>query len=261
VDNEAMHRQLDYMHRAKATAVHLIISVLMGLIAAALVFLIWYPGPYRVMAGGQQLFWLLMAVDIALGPLLTFAIFNPRKGWWQLRCDLALIGTLQLAALAYGLATAYAARPVAMVFEVDRFRVVTATQVSVQELPKARAEYQKLPLTGPRLLGTRIPKDSAENDEALATALQTGLDRAHRPQFWQPYADSVPEVQRRARPLAELLARYPELRPQLTKVSQDARFNLGHALFLPVVARNGDWVVLLDANARPVHYAAADGFF
>ena len=48
-----------------------------------------------------------------------------------------MIGVLQLAALVYGLHTVYIVRPVAMVFEVERFRLVTANDVLLDELPKA----------------------------------------------------------------------------------------------------------------------------
>ena len=60
-----------------------------------------------------------------------------------------MIGALQIAALVYGLHTVYIARPVAMVFEVERFRLVTANDVPVEELPKAPPEFRELSLTGP----------------------------------------------------------------------------------------------------------------
>jgi hypothetical protein len=258
---EFMLHSFDLLHRSKAAGLHLLISALVGVMAAALVFGLWYPGIYRLLAGGRELFWLVMTVDVVMGPLLTFAVFNLKKGWPHLRRDLAIIGLLQFTALVYGLMTVYTARPVAMVFEVDRFRVITAAQVNVPELPKARLEYQQLPLTGPRLLGTRAPRDDAESNDALMTALQTGIDRAHRPQFWQPYADSVPDVLRSARPLSVLLARYPELGVRIVDVLKEAQVDETTIRFLPVMARGGDWVVLLDAKAQPVHYALADGFF
>ena len=101
------------------------------------------------MAGGRDLFLLVTSVDVVLGPLLTFAVFNLAKGWKHLRRDLAVIGVIQMAALVYGLHTVYIVRPVALVFEVDRFRLVTATDVHEPELPKALPAYRSLPLTGP----------------------------------------------------------------------------------------------------------------
>lgn len=54
-----------------------------------------------------------------------------------------------------------------MVFEVDRFRVLSARQIAQAELPKARPEYRHLPLNGPLLLGTRTPNPGDERNDAL----------------------------------------------------------------------------------------------
>ena len=43
-------------------------------------FGLWFPGIYRTVAGGRDLFLLVTGVDVVLGPLLTFAVFNVRKG-------------------------------------------------------------------------------------------------------------------------------------------------------------------------------------
>ena len=57
-------------------------------LAAILVFLVWYPGPFRELAGGRGLFVLLTSVDVVLGPLLTFAVFDRTKSRRHLRLDL-----------------------------------------------------------------------------------------------------------------------------------------------------------------------------
>lgn len=256
-----MLQHLDLPRRIRATGIHLLISGLVAAMAAALVFGVWYPSIYRSVAGGRDLFLLITAVDVVLGPLLTFAVFNLKKGWPHLRRDLAIIGLIQLAALVYGLYTVYGARPVAMVFEVDRFRVVTANQVHVPELPKALSEYQRLPLMGPWLLGSRVPTGSEENNSALFMALQSGIDIAQRPLFWQPYAQSVPDVLARARPLPLLLSKRPELAPGVRSELKELKLDENTAKFLPLMGRGGDWVVVIDPAGQLVHYIQTDGFF
>lgn len=256
-----MLHQLDLPRRARAAGIHLLISALVAAAAAALVFGVWYPGIYRVLAGGRDLFLLIMAVDVVLGPLLTFAVFNLKKGWPHLRRDLAIIGTIQLAALVYGIYTVYGARPVATVFEVDRFRVVTAAQVHLPELPKAPAQFQNLPLTGPWLLGTRKPRAGGESNDALFTAIESGIDRAQRPLFWVPYADSVPDVLARARPVSVLLEKRPEVAVDVRAALQSLKLTPDETKFLPIMGRGGDWVVLIDSQGQLVHYVKADGFF
>ena len=79
----------------------------MALLAAALVFGLWYPYPYREISGGRELFFIIVAVDVVMGPLLTFAVFNRKKPLKELKRDLGVIVLLQLAALGYGLWTVF----------------------------------------------------------------------------------------------------------------------------------------------------------
>ena len=254
-----MFERLDLRRRARAAGLHLLISAAVAAVAAALVFGLWYPGIYRLASGGRDLFLLVTSVDVILGPLLTFAVFNLAKGWKHLRRDLAVIGVIQAAALVYGLHTVYVVRPVAMAFEVDRFRVIAAADVHLPELPKAPPEYRTLPLAGPWLLGTRKPAPGAEHNDAIDMGLQ-GIDRANRPLFWQPYADSIEDVLAKSRPVSVLLAYYParvaEFRGGLAEMKADE----ATARFLPLAAR-GDWVIVLDAKGRVLGHLRADGFF
>ena len=245
--------------RARAAGIHLLISATLAAAAAGLVFGLWYPGFYREVSGGRELFLLLTGVDVVLGPMLTFMVFNLAKGWAHLRRDLAVIGVVQLAALVYGLHSVYAARPIALVFEVDRFRVIRTADVYEPDLPKVRPEYRSQPLTRPRLLGTRAPAPGDERTEAVFMGL-SGINRANRPLFWQPYANSVPDVLAKSRPVSVLLDQYPgrgtELRGRLAELGADA----SSARFTPLMAR-GDWVLVLNAGGEVLGPIRADGFF
>ena len=250
----------DIRRRSRAAGIHLLISAAMAGLAAALVFGLWYPGAYRLLAGGRDLFLLVTSVDVVLGPLLTFTVFNLKKGLPHLRRDLAIIGVVQLFALAYGLHAVYGARPVAMVFEVDRFRVIAANQVYLSELAVAPPEYRSLPLTGPWLLGTRRAKAGDERNDALFMGAQ-GIDLAQRPSFWQPYAASTADALAHSRPLALLFLKYPAYAAATRDRLREQGVDEHAASFLPVMARGGDWVVILDKAGRLMHYVPVDGFF
>jgi len=254
-----MLQRLALRQRAIAAGWHLLISAAVAALAAALVFCVWYPGAYRLLSGGRGLFFLVTGVDVVIGPLLTFAIFNLKKGWPHLRRDLAVIGVLQSAALIYGLHTVYAVRPVATVFEVDQFRVIAASDVYLPELPKARPEYRSLPLTGPWLLGTRAAAAGAERNEALFKALE-GFDIGQRPTFWQPYAESVKAALAKSRPVRALLEHYPARAAEFRAGLSEMKAGETTARFLPLRAR-GDWVIVLDPDGVVLGHLQADGFF
>ena len=254
-----MSLSLSLIHRLRAAGLHLLISTAIAMLAAGLVSAIWYPGIYRTLAGGQELFLLLTSVDVVLGPLLTFTVFNVAKGRKHLRRDVIVIGLIQTAALAYGLHTVFVARPVALVFEGGRFRVVSAQEVRLSELPNALSDYRTLPLTGPWLLGTREARSISESNDALFMAVG-GVDLGQRPSFWQHYSESRPRVLTRSRPIETLLARYPERRPELQARVREMNVDLASSRFLPIIAR-GDWTVVINSVGDPVGYLPINGFF
>ena len=246
--------------RFKAAGVHLAISLALALLAALLVFVVWYPYPYREISGGRDLFLIMVAVDVVMGPLMTFAVFNTTKPRTELRRDLAVIGLLQLAALAYGLWTVAVARPVHLVFEIDRFRVVHAIDVPPELLNRAPAGLQQLPWTGPTLLSVRDFKDSKESFEATMAAMQ-GAAIGGRPDFWQAYLQAKPQVLARAKPLAELKARFPASKKEIDTALQAAGqlpIDMG---YIPMVGRQTFWTVLIDLKTAEIRaFVPIDSF-
>ena len=96
--------------RAKATGIHLALSCLaVGLLALSM-WLVWYRPPYFRLDGGWHVLRILVLVDVVLGPLLTFIVFNRAKP--ELRRDLVIIAAIQVCAFVYGAGTMYLHRPV-----------------------------------------------------------------------------------------------------------------------------------------------------
>lgn len=246
--------------RLLASLIHLTGSALVAGVAAYLVFGIWYPSPFSAISGGIELFYLLVGVDVAVGPLLTFAVFDRRKPRVELRRDLLIIVVLQLLAMAYGLHTMAIARPVVLALETDRFRVVTAQAVLEQELSQAPAGLQTISWSGPRILNTRVPS-SAEKADAVMMAL-AGADLGMRPSFWLPWDQSAREAARRAATPAEQLAQRGQVEADaLRKAAGRIGRTLGDLACLPILGRRTDWVVLLDRRTGDVlGYAPVNGF-
>lgn len=231
--------------RLRASAIHLGLSLAIALIAALLVFGIWYPYPYREISGGRELFLLVVSVDVILGPLITLAVFNRSKPWSELRRDLAVVVAFQLAALGYGLWTVSLARPVHLVFEIDRFRVVHAVEVPLELLAKTPPGIDAFPLMGPTLLAVRPFRDSNESVEATMAALQ-GIPLATRPDLWQPYADAVSRIVGEARPVSVLKTRFADRAAEIDRVLSAAGRSSANVLYLPLVGRKSFWTVFLD---------------
>ena len=241
-------------------ATHLGISLVLAALTAALVFLVWFPHPFRELAGGVKLFLIIVTVDVILGPAATLIVANPKKSLKELRLDVAFISLLQIAALAYGLWTMVQARPVYMAFEVSRFRVIHAVDVDPQLLAKAPAEWRHLPMGRPQLVAVRPFRSAQEQSDAMFAELG-GLTLGARPDFWMPYADAVSAVKAEAKPLAELLQRKPEARAAAEAMARDLGRPVDGLLYLPVAGRNLFWTALIDAaSGMPLDYLPVDPY-
>ncbi len=231
------------MSRWKASGIHILLSAAIAAAVLAFMLSVWYPGPLFEAAGGSHLIFILVAVDVTLGPLITLVIFKAGKP--GLKFDLAVIATVQVAALAYGMHTVYLARPVYLVFTKDRFDVVSAKDLDPEDLQKAtRPEFDHLPLGRPQYIAAVPPADPEARQKLLAASLQ-GKDLQMHPQYYVPYEHEIPTALARALPLAPLLKRDPQ---RVQRGLHSAGRSEESVKFLPLRGSQVDGAVLLDAK-------------
>ncbi|MQX54468.1 TfpX/TfpZ family type IV pilin accessory protein [Alcanivorax sediminis] len=247
----------------RAGMLHLGVSVILALLAAALVFGLWYPFPYSTITGGSELFLLLVAVDVVCGPLLTLVVFNPVKPRAELVRDITVIAVLQCAALLFGLSSVFEARPVYLAYEGDRFRVVTAAEIDYQEIDKAPEELRTLSVAGPRLLGVRLLDGSdPEYMQSIRLAMR-GLHPSLRPDRWVEYGAQIDDLLREAHPVT-LLRDVLTTREweNLEEMFSGQGLRSEEVGYLPLVSRWTDtWIVLVSLeDGLPVGYAPIDGW-
>lgn len=249
---------------ARAAFLHFLGSLLVAALAATLVLWVWFPYPYDLLSGGRNLFLLLVGVDVVCGPLLTLVLFNPAKPRRELVTDVALVVLVQLSALLYGLHTAYEARPLFLVHEVDRFRAITAGDYGDADVSGAIAALDA-PLRphwfkGPVTVGIRDPRNAEERRTVLFESVAGGRDFSQRPDFYVPYdAAYQSKALARAKPLQMFIAHYPALQGEAAALLVRQGVALEDALFLPVVHRQ-EWVAVLDKSARILGFLPGDGF-
>ena len=191
-------------NRYRAGAAYLAASLAIA-IGAYVLILQFYPSGLFATVGGVTLFWILMIVNLVIGPLLVFIVFVPGKR--GLAFDLVVITALQAAALAYGLSVLYTSRPVYIVFVKDRFELVRANELEDAELARA-GRFAHLPLWGPDVVGSRIPQDPVERDR-IVTAAIAGADLQYFPRHYVEYDT----VRVRAGLVARSIAQLRELNP------------------------------------------------
>jgi hypothetical protein len=160
------------MTRKKAFLIHLMISVALCTTLIILFIFLWFPYPYFITDGGWRGIKLVVMVDVILGPLLTFVIFNTKKSKRELAIDLTIIAMIQLSALTIGLWTVSELRTVAVVFSEGKFYTLKADEAAnMGEAFYKIAEKQK---TRPPLLVADFPDDLDSRQVLRKNALATG---------------------------------------------------------------------------------------
>lgn len=261
--------QVNISRTLSVPLVHLLVSFGIIFCVAVLIFGVWFPAPFRELAGGTKLFWIIIAIDAVCGPFLTWLLFNRSKSRLALGVDISLVVAIQLAALLYGLHVLSLSRPLALVYEVDRFRVVSFSDLVDTESKKMPDWAYPWRFSDVRIVGTRAATSLDEKVESVDASLQ-GVEPSQRPHWWQDYEQSIPRVLKRAHPLSVLRQMHPTQGDILEEAVTHALANAQpgettdatQLVWLPLVSRREmGWVVLLDpTTARPRSYAPLDGF-
>jgi hypothetical protein len=243
------------MTRIKAALIHLGISAIIGVLVCILIFGIWYPWPIGVATGGMKLVYLMLGVDVVLGPLLTLIVFKTGKK--TLKFDLTCIAIMQALALAYGLYTSAMARPAFIVLANDVYRVVTANDLNEQHLKEAsRPEYRKISWFGPTLVAARSPTDHKQKQELVMAAMAM-LDVHNFPKFYLPVNEEIDNLIAKAKPVDHLISKLPETKATLERVASKAKTSLADLVYAPMLGRLGDTELVALLSKSQKRYVGA----
>jgi hypothetical protein len=237
--------------RGRASLIHLSCSITIVVLLMAIVFFVWYPAPYAAASGVVPVFALLCGVDVTLGPFLTLIVFNPKKK--SLRFDLTVIVVVQLCALAYGMYSVFKERPAFVVYNVDRFDIVSANDIGPKHLALARnPEYAHLPVTGPHTVGASLPTEREERNNLLFATTKGGADIPQLPQYYRPINEVTADIQSHLKPLSALRAQNANADSRALKrlaVYEEPGANAG---YVPMRGRVKDYSVIMNRATTEV---------
>lgn len=185
--------------RWSAAALHAVVSLFaIGGVAIAAV-LMWFPAGLWHAAGLQELFGIMLAADIVLGPLLTLLVF--RRGKPSLKFDMSAIVLVQAAFLAYGVYTLWLNRPVFLVGSEHSFALVFASEVPDGASRDAAARrWPRFHGRGPWIVGVDLSSPVAREEAAFAFAMGGG-GPLRDPTLYVAYEDIAVAVLRKSQPV------------------------------------------------------------
>lgn len=168
------------LHKLNAMAVSLcVFAFFSGSLWLATWFYL-FPDYLFWLDGGFQGLRLVLVVDLILGPLMAFIIYNPAKPRRELLMDVALLGAIQLSAMVWGYYQVWSTRPVAVVYGDNRFVAVTAADIELQSKTAADLRVysaQRLPL-----IYRREPQSLEEGARLVSMMLSRSI--APEAQVW-----------------------------------------------------------------------------
>jgi hypothetical protein len=226
--------------RLHAFLFHVLGSTVMALAAMSLVFLVWYPSPLHIIAGVTAIFFIILGVDVTLGPFLTLVLANPRKKRSLFALDLSIIIVVQLAAFGYGIYTVTAGRPAWLVLTGDRFDLVAVSDLDTSKPDQVLPEFREPSWFGPQFAYVPLPDDPKERSDLIVQTMDSGMDIYQFPWLYRPFAEGKATITARAKTL-DMLNRFnpPE------KVEAVLADNPEADGWLPLKSRKEQQVVLV----------------
>jgi hypothetical protein len=164
-----------------------------------------------------------------------------------------------LAALAYGAWTLYQVRPLYLVHEVDRFKVIALADLDAAELAKLPEALQPQLFKGPQTVGLR-DASKEEREKVMLESVEGGRDYGERPGFYVAYdAAQAAKTYAKAKPLENFAKKHPGKQADIDKLQTQAGTDAKLLRYLPIMARQ-DWVAVLNPKGEIVGYVQGDGF-
>lgn len=170
----------------KASSVSLAVWALSATVLFLCTWYLWYPKFLFWHDGGLNVLRLMMLIDFALGPVLMFVAFNPNKARRLVVLDFAVIISLQLAGLVYGIYQIHQQRPVLLSYYNGEFHPVRATSIEQQGV--SPAEVVAKVQGSPKMMIALMPTHD-QLQQALALAMLKGVSIDQQVALLHPLPD------------------------------------------------------------------------
>ena len=181
--------------KLKATGVHMCLSLAVFIYLAYQIYYNWYPQPYFAIDGGWQGIRLVAGVDLVLGPLITFLIFDLSKSRKEIVFDLITIATIQFSALAYGVYATYSQRPIAIVV-IDDY-ILTAIMEHYGGSLSSEGILKQYSDEKPPIIYAHLEQTSAAFDEANRKKMEEGIAEQAQLNLYRPQSELKYALQER----------------------------------------------------------------
>lgn len=238
--------KLKMKQRLKMTSLHVLFSILLLFIALFFVYGMWYPSPLDIAVGVTSIYLTLLAVDLIIGPLLTFVVYKENRK--KLKFDLIVILILQLCAYIFGLYTLAQGRPVWQVFVIDDIELISPSDIKKTPDYKMKEEFAPSIFKHPQWVAAIYSDDPKKMQQQKEDEMFEGVDISARPETYQNLDQKRQEILTKIKSLNEL-EKFNSDPLVLKEILQHYPQTVG---WLPVKAPVQDMVALFDKSGQAI---------
>lgn len=243
------------MTRIKAASTHLVLSLFIFSIVVFVLIYFWYPSPYFIASGGWQGLKIAASVDLVLGPLLTFIIFDVTKEKKKLVTDLLVIAIMQFMALAWGVSTIYQQRPLAIVYWETSFYTVPASAFTNQNI---NSNYlKKFGQQPPVLIYAQKPQTASGLIKMGEITAQKQLPPYHQTELYRPLSEHFTEIEAYQADIAKIMTSNSEIKDKLTSIVEGNNRKIDDYSYFLLRSKYRYIILLFNHQGNLVDYISA----
>jgi hypothetical protein len=230
--------------RLTAFSVHLLGSACAMLLILGGLYLGWYRWPGWYLTDVLRVVLIMMAVDLVLGPLLTFIVANSSKPRSELTRDIGIIVCVQLVALVYGTYSLWNGRPLYYAFSETVLQQVQAYDIEPADAAQGRGQNPALApqwYSLPRWIWAPLP-NGKEGEDIMSAAVGGGKDVIALPRYYKAWTDGLETLRTRLQTV-EKVKYFDDRQKAVLKVRmQAAGFDPARANAMTLTGR-GKWLL------------------
>jgi hypothetical protein len=196
------------MHfRLKLFSLHLLSSAAILTLILGSLYFGWYRWPGWYLTDVARVVFVMVCVDVVLGPTLTLIIANQKKSRRELTRDIGIIVAVQLCALTYGSAQLWSGRPLYYAFSENVLQLVQAYDIDANEAKQGREQNPGLAphwYSLPRWIWAPLPQDAETAQKIAASAVTGGDDVISMPRYFKRWEDGLPTLRTQLKKVDEV---------------------------------------------------------
>ncbi len=235
--------------RFKAFGLHLLASsVALSMILGTLYFG-WYRWPGWYLTDVASVVVVMVAVDIVIGPLLTFVIARSSKPRRELTRDIAVIVAVQLSALVYGAVSLWNGRPLYYAFSENLLQLVQAYDIDAKETALGLQQNPALAphwYSRPRWIWAPLPQDAQESAKIVTSVLTGGDDVISMPRYFKPWEQGLPALRAKLKRVDDVAYFAPSEKQKLKERMHAAGLATDQPDTMPLTGRGHPLLAVFD---------------